>query len=123
MLTEKMIYIKKRQARLAIKLKDILYLEKFRRQIIVHITEGEDVRVYGKFDALTPMLDGRFAHPHQSYIINMQHIIRLGSNEVIMREGMKIKLGNHCFAKMKKSYDEYIKDNINIKKCKDKKGC
>jgi hypothetical protein len=53
----------------------------------------------------------------------MQRIIRLGSNEVIMRGGMKIKLGNHCFAKMKKSYDEYIKDNINIKKCKDKKGC
>ena len=123
MRTEKMIYIRKRQTRLAIKLEDILYLEKFKRQIIVHTAEGDDIRVYGKFDVLTPMLDERFAHPHQSYIINMQHIIRLGSNEVIMRGGMKIKLGNHCFAKMKKSYDEYIKDNINIKKCKDKKGC
>jgi len=121
MITEKMIYIKKRQTRLAIKLEDILYLEKFRRQIIVHITEGEDVRVYGKFDELLPMLDERFAHPHQSYIINMQHIIRLGSNEVIMRRSMKIKLGNHCFAKMKKAYDKYIKDNI-IKYC-DRKGC
>ena len=121
MITEKMIYIKKRQTRLAIKLEDILYLEKFRRQIIVHITEGEDVRVYGKFDELLPMLDERFAHPHQSYIINMQHIIRLGSNEVIMHRSMKIKLGNHCFTKMKKAYDKYIKDNI-INYC-DRKGC
>ena len=121
--TEKIIYIRKRQTRLAIKLEDILFLEKFKRQIIVHITEGEDIRVYGKFDALIPMLDGRFAHPHQSYIINMQHVIRLGSNEVIMLGGMRIRLGNHCFAKLKKAYDEYIKDNINITNYSDRIGC
>jgi DNA-binding LytR/AlgR family response regulator len=121
--TEKMIYIKKRQTRLAIKLENILYLEKFKRQIIVHITEGEDICVYGKFDALIPMLDGRFAHPHQSYIINMQHVIRLGSNEVVMLGGMRIRLGNHCFAKLKKAYDEYIKDSISITKYSDRIGC
>ena len=55
MRTEKMIYIRKRQTRLAIKLEDILYLEKFKRQIIVHTAEGDDIRVYGKFDVLTPM--------------------------------------------------------------------
>ena len=123
MITEKMIYIRKRQTRLAIKLEDILYLEKFKRQIIVHTAEGDDIRVYGKFDVLTPMLDERFAHPHQSYIINMQHVIRLGNNEVIMFGGMSIRLGNHCFAKLKKAYDEYIKDNINITNYSDRIGC
>ncbi len=109
---EDVIYIKVRQTLRTVKQDDILYMEKTGRKITVHVCEGEDISFYGKFDALMPLLDCRFVHPHQSYVINMQQISRLGNHEAVMFGGDRIIMGSRCFSKLRKAYDRYITENI-----------
>ena len=106
------IIINVNQTIYAIRFETIIYMEKCGRQITVHLTDGETICFYGKYCEVLPKLDSRFAHPHESFIINMQWIYRLGKNEVVMYRGDKIKLGNNCFVRLRKEYKEYIKDNI-----------
>ena len=112
MFLNNVICIKVKHCTCAIMLDNILYMEKSRRQIIVHVIEGENVCFYGKYDSVLPMLDERFTHPHQSYVINMQHIIRLGRNEAVLLGGDKIEMGTRCFGRLKREYDQYIRKNI-----------
>ena len=109
---EDVIYIKVRQTMCVVKQDNILYMEKTGRQITVHVCEGEDICFYGKFDMLMPLLDCRFVRPHQSYVINMQQINRLGNHEAVMFGGDRIVMGSRCFSKLKKAYDRYITENI-----------
>ncbi len=106
------IYVKLGRATYAIRLDTILFMEKRRRKITVHVTEGEDICFYGKYDSVMPMLDERFVHPHESYVINMQYIYRLGNHEAVMTDGTKITMGNRCFGRLKTAYEGYIKENI-----------
>ena len=59
-----------------------------------------------------PMLDERFVHPHESYVINMQHIYRLGRQEAVMAGGHKIEMGGRCFGRLKRAYDGFVRDSI-----------
>ena len=112
MMVQDTIYIKVRQTVCTVRLDAILYMEKECREITVHVTEGENIRFYGEYGTLMPLLDSRFAHPHQSYVINMQQIFRLGKNEAVMFGGDRIRMGNKCFARLRKAYNNYITENI-----------
>lgn len=105
-------YIKQQHATIAIRLETILYMEKTGRKITVHVTEGEAICFYGKYDAVMPMLDERFVHPHASYVINMQHIYRLGNQEVVMMGGRRISMGGRCFGRLKRAYDAFVREHI-----------
>ena len=107
------IFLKVRQTTYTVRFETILYMEKRGRQITVHLTEGEDICFYGKYYEVMPFLDSRFVHPHESYVINMQWIYRLGQNEAVMFGGDRIKLGNKCFGRLRKAYKGYIQENIN----------
>ena len=74
--------------------------------------EGDDICFYGKYDDIMAMVDDRFVHPHESYVINMQHIFRLGRQEVVMIDGQRIEMGGRCFGRLKRAYDEFIRNNI-----------
>ncbi len=106
------LFIKQRQSLFAIPLDTILFMEKSNRTITIHIRKGEDICFYGKYDSVLPMLDERFVHPHRTYVINMQHIYRLGNQEVVMMGGQMIKMGGRCFARLKREYDAYVKKHI-----------
>ena len=106
------ITVKKQHAIIAVPFDTILYMEKHSRQITIYVTDGKDICFYGKYDSVMPMLDERFAHPHKSYVINMQHIYRLGRQEAVMVSGHKIEMGGRSFGRLKRAYDEYIRENI-----------
>lgn len=112
MSSDEMIYIKVRHSMLSVRLENILYMEKQNRQITIHTVSGEDICFYGKYDSVMPLLDERFIHPHQSYVINMQYIYRLGNHSVKMFGGDMIEMGNKCFRRLRKAFDEYIAANF-----------
>ena len=106
------IYIHVRQSVYAVRLDTILYMEQEGREITIHSTEGENIRFYGEYSRLLPLLDDRFVHPHRSYVINMQQIFRIGKNEAVMFGGDRIVMGSRCFARLRKAYIAYINENI-----------
>lgn len=93
--------------RYAIAFDSIIYMEKEKRKITVH-TMGEDITFYGRYSEILPGLDDRFVHPHCSYVVNMDHIFRLGRQEIVMILGYRIIIGQQSFNRMRKSYDAYI---------------
>ena len=106
------VFFKIKQTRYALRYDDIIYMEKRARTITIYTVDGGKYRFYGKYDEVEPMLDFRFTHPHESFVINMQQIYRLGRNEAVMFTGERIELGNLCFGRLKRDYDAYIVENI-----------
>lgn len=104
--------VKTGKRRYAVPVGEIIMMEKDKRRIIVH-TAGEEIVFYGKFDDVMPLLDERFVCPHRSYIINMDHISRLGETEIVLDSDNRVNLGRMCFARMLKSYDEYVMNSGN----------
>lgn len=109
---EAILNVKSGKRRYAVPVGEIIMMEKDKRKIIVHTVEGEIV-FYGKFDDVMPLLDERFVCPHRSYIINMDHISRLGETEIVMDADNRVCLGRTCFARLLKIYDEYVMNSEN----------
>ena len=112
MMGQDTIFVKARQTMFAVRLDTIVFMEQECREITIHLAWGEDIRFYGEYDRMMPWLDRRFVRPHQSYVINMQQIRRLGKNEALLFSGDTIVMGNQCFALLRKAYREYIRENI-----------
>lgn len=69
--------------------RDIAYAESDRRHVIVHARTG-DLRVYGKLSQLEAELPAWFARCHQSYLINLDYVARLGSESVRLVTGVEL---------------------------------
>lgn len=106
--------VKTKKERRAVPYGDIIYMEKFGRKIILHSLGGE-IEFYGKFIEVMTQLDMRFSNPHESYLLNMDFIIRIDEKGIDMERGFRINMGKKCLGKAKKQYDEYIEK---AKKCK-----
>lgn len=74
---------------------DIIYIEKYRKYLKVHLTpaakkrhrilaeNGDDIRIYDKLANLYGILKPYgFGYPHNSYIINFQYIMSCKSEEI-----------------------------------------
>jgi len=71
---------------------DILYCEIINRKINLHLSNGSTVEYYGRISELEKSLDSSFFKSHRSYLVNLQHILRCGSNEIIVLGNEKIPL-------------------------------
>lgn len=65
---------------------DILYVESDRRNVVVH-TRTESLRAYAKLADIQAQLPAHFVRCHQSYVINLDHVARLGSEAVTLSSG------------------------------------
>lgn len=71
---------------------DILYCEIINRKIYLHLSDGNTVEYYGKISELEKSLDSSFFKSHRSYLVNLQHILSCGSNEITVLGNEKIPL-------------------------------
>ena len=68
---------------------DILYVESDRRSVIVH-TRTATLRAYGKLSGVLDQLPGNFVRCHQSYLVNLDEVARLGADAVALSSGETI---------------------------------
>ncbi len=101
------LHIKSGRSRFAIKLDEIIYMEKYGRKIELY-TICDEHAFYAKFVDVMLELDERFITPHESYLINMDHIIKIDGNGVLMSNEVQICFGRKSISKAKKKYDEYV---------------
>lgn len=69
--------------------RDIAYAESDRRHVVVH-ARGGDLRVYGKLSELEGELPAWFVRCHQSYLINLDYVARLGAESVRLVTGVEL---------------------------------
>lgn len=113
------IQVKSGSGKLFLRPDDIIYMEKNKRYIQVHlseraktryhIAEGQgDFRVYDKMGNLYAMLKPYgYGCPHSSYVINFKYLIACGLGTIIMEGDIEITVTRSRaveFNQMKKSY-------------------
>ncbi len=89
---EKQIVVSSRGQKSIVKSADILYCEIINRKIYLHQSDGSTIEYYGKISELEKSLGGNFFKSHRSYLVNLQHILSCGSNEITVSGNEKIPL-------------------------------
>lgn len=68
---------------------DILYAESDRRNVVVHTNSAEH-RTYAKLSDILGQLPDNFVRCHQSYVVNLDYVARLGAETVTLSSGKSI---------------------------------
>lgn len=93
---------------ITVALNDILYIESHNSKCIIHCKDGNKHTVYTKLSKIESELnDVRFLRCHQSYLVNMNHIIK-ADNCFELTNGDKILIRQRSLKQIKKRFCEYI---------------
>lgn len=82
--------------------RDILYVESDRRQVIVHTRTGEH-RSYGKLSDVLDRLPAHIVRCHQSYIVNLDFVERLGTESIALVTGQTIPVSRRWRASVREA--------------------
>ncbi len=86
--------------------KEIIYVKRQERKIIVHTTQME-YECYMSLSAFLKMVDDDFARCHGGYIVNLPHITYLGTDYVLVGEQTRIPIGTTYCNRVKQKYLQY----------------
>ena len=77
-------------------------------------TDEKEYCVYGKIHQNLKYLDDRFFRCHQSYIINMEKVIKMREQTIFFENGFKISIGRDKFVAAKQYFAVYIKQKAPV---------
>lgn len=87
---------------------EVYYIEAFGHTIVIH-TSNQDYQIRGTLKELFSMLPhGQFAIPHQSYIVNMEHIKTASCDQIGMTNGAKIPISRRRQAEFNRQFYAYL---------------
>lgn len=102
------ISLKWQAERYAVLIREITYIEGYKRHITVH-TESEIFDSVGKISDIFKELEVHgFIRVHQGYIVNMAYIRRFDNNDIILRDNTKVMISIRKRAEALKAYDIYL---------------
>lgn len=91
---------------------DIIYIESFRHQAIIHLADGSSIKTIEKISTLKERIDDlRFIQCHQSYLVNMSYIADIQKN-VIMGDGKEIPLSVRRKMEVVESYHQFFAQSM-----------
>lgn len=89
--------------------KDILYAESKARIINIYLKSQEVITFYSKLeDFLQKLQDERFLQSHKSFIVNMDHILRIEDKLIFMVNKTNIPISSANMSKIKEMYFKYL---------------
>ena len=86
---------------------NVMLIEQELRKTIIY-TDEDRHSFYGKIGDLLKYLDGRFFECHQSYIINMDKVVKMREQTIFFENGLKIMLGRDKFKLAKQKFAGYM---------------
>lgn len=105
----KSITIKWQNDSINLEIKDICYIEGYKRHLIFKLCNGEEYEVVGKVNDIYDTLKiYGFVKSHQGYVVNMQHIKEFGKSEIYMRNGQTVLMSVRKRLKTKEAYSNYL---------------
>ncbi|MBQ6401337.1 MAG: LytTR family transcriptional regulator [Firmicutes bacterium] len=104
---KKTLSIKIRRRIVVLQMGDILFMEKKKRQVVLHASDGEYL-FYGRFYELMDDLDARFAWCHRSYILNMDRIVSMGDCVIRLDDDTELVFGKEPYGRLRETYDRYL---------------
>lgn len=90
---------------LAIAVKDILYVESYKHQVILHLKDEEDYKFYDTLDNVEKKLNSKhLLRVHQSYLVNILYVtdIKCYVLTLLNKENIKIPIPKVKYSEVKK---------------------
>ena len=92
--------------------RDILYIESQNKLLLFHLIGGHTLKCYGRLDDILSELPARFfSRCHQSFLINLSHVIEIKENYIRMGQVM-ISVSRKYRKNVKDQYYAYLFSNI-----------
>lgn len=99
---------RKKAEQYTIRNEDIYYFESKRRKMCITMPEGED-EFYDTVDnvlkRLNPLL---FVQIHKSYIVNLEYVERMDSEQIVLRNGTELKVTNNYRTIFNTKYRNFV---------------
>lgn len=101
--------------------RSILYFEKSKRQILIHTrnisspknSNTEEVqKFYGKFADILPVLDERFIHCHNSYLVNLSWIDKIQAKQIYLENGVILPISRSHYDATCEAYSQYLEKQL-----------
>lgn len=104
----KIITLNLKGRKTAIKLSEIVYLESFLHEIIIH-TLSDSYKYIGTFNSMFELINSsNIIRIHKSYAINMFWMKEIHKEEIIMNNGIILNIGKKYKENVLLSYKEYL---------------
>lgn len=92
----------------AIPIKEISHFEIWSRVITVYYS-GKSTDFYGRLKELEDLLINKgFIRVHRSYLVNLPYIARLEVQDIILKNRVRVPIGENYLKSVKKAFVEYI---------------
>ncbi len=96
-----------------IRLKEILYLESNRHEIMIHIQNYTDQTSYLTMETLAQCEEKLrafgFVRIHKSYLVNLYHVAKLGKEYLTLDCGKRLYISRYRYTDIKLQFENYIR--------------
>ncbi len=90
----------------------ICLLENDNHAVNVSLSDGRRLKVWTSFAELEQKLDGSFLKINRGIVVNMEYIVRMGTDTCTMRDGVKLPIAIRHSASIRAMYDNYVFDRL-----------
>ena len=91
-----------------LRIEEIYYIESFGHQIVLH-TQSNDFSMRSTLiNIISQLPQGRFGFPHQSYIVNLQHIRTASQKEIHLTNGKIIPISRRKQQEFERQFHQYL---------------
>lgn len=90
------------------RISDIVYIEAFKRRLIIHTTQNTYDHIGKLTDAYNQLKSHGFIIVHQSFIVNMHFIKSFSKDEIVLQNGHTVMVSVRKRAEALEMYDKYI---------------
>lgn len=94
-----------------IRFSQIVYLEAQKRQLVIHLRNGDKVQIYDKLSAVLPRLPVLlFFSPHKSYCVHLDQVQGIDTELKCFRmsDGSYVPIRRETMGKAKKAWETYL---------------
>lgn len=108
-LNQDVIRFKNNKEDIIFNLNDILYIESFKRLIIIYLHNGSVHEFYYKLSDLTnELINKHFILVHRSFLVNLQYIKKITNTEIILKNDTSLPVSRNLLSSVRDSYITYL---------------
>ena len=76
--------------------RQIVYIETYRRHLLLHVRDKPSIESYSSMAALEPQLEeNAFFRCHTSYIVNLEYIAEILPSELVLKDQTRLAVSKH----------------------------
>ena len=110
--TEDTVAVKSNNMKVLLNLNHVKYIESQNNGQIIHLRNGETMKIYLRLSELEEVLKGRsFLRIHKSYLCNPRYVKRFEGANLILATGEALPIGRSKKAEAEQRWMEYVREH------------